>query len=165
MKHELVTLEELEMDPDLILGQSRAYHWTANFLDSQLEGPLVNDQLAAAGCGLSSILLRAFAIELVIKALYVKQSGLRPAKVHRLDFLFCQLKPATRKSVNKRFQTIWRGKPGCSDKSESLQEVLATYKSNFEDWRYLHELGGNLNTDFIALNSAIEAFTEEYLSS
>ncbi len=148
---------------------ARAFHWADRHLDSQLANPAIaNDQLAAAGCGITSIVLRPFAIELALKALYMQETGGEPKHEHDLKILFESLKQTTQCSLEQRFERIRHEKVKLgiySGETESLLQVLAQHRRDFEKWRYLHDLiGVGIETKPTALNSIMEAALEEYLS-
>ena len=69
-----------------------------------------NNQLEALGFGVSSIVLRAFAAELALKALYMQETGDDPERTHNLLSLFKKLKGATQTSVEQRIEHIRRQK-------------------------------------------------------
>ncbi len=148
---------------------ARAFHWADRHLDGLLANQsIASDPLAAAGCGVTSIVLRPFAIELALKALYIQETGGEPRHEHDLKVLFESLQPATQTSIEQRFERIRREKANQGVSSwgtDPLLRVLADHRNNFQEWRYLHEqIGTGLNTQHIVLIPVIEAALEEYLS-
>ena len=151
------------------MAMARAFHWADRHLDGLLANPAIaSDQLAAAGCGITSIVLRPFATELALKALYMQETGGEPKHEHDLRVLFKSLEPTTQASVEQRFERIRQEKINqgiYSGETESLLQVLTNHRKDFEKWRYLHErIGVGLNTQPTVLNSIIEAALEEYVS-
>ena len=151
------------------MAMARAFHWADRHLDGLLANPIIaNDQLAAAGCGITSIVLRPFATELALKALYMQETGGEPKHEHDLRILFESLEPATQASVDQRFERIRQTKINqgiYTGETDPLLQVLTNHRDDFEKWRYPHEkIGVGLNTHPTVLNSVIEAALEEYLS-
>ena len=146
---------------------AQAFHWADRHLDGLLANPAIaSDQLAAAGCGITSIVLRPLATELALKALYMQETGGEPKHKHDLKVLFESLEPATQSSVEQRFERIRQEKINrgvYSGEIDSLLQVLTNHRNDFEKWRYLHEQTGGLNTQPTVLNSIIEAALEEYI--
>ena len=155
-------MDSTDINSDLIISESILFHWTAKFLDAQLAGLLPKDPIAVAGCGISSIVLRAFAVELALKALYAKETGLEPRWWHKLSSLFSVLETSTQNSLDVRFQRIRRTKDSYAGETNSLSAVLDEHKNDFEQWRYPHDQKGQLHTKPLVLNSVIEAVLEEY---
>ena len=159
----MVTRDEIAM------VMARAFHWADRHLDGLLADPVITaDQLAAAGCGVTSIVLRPFATELALKALYMQETRGEPKHKHDLRVLFESLKPDTQASLETRFERIRQEKISrgeYSGETDPLLQVLTNHRDDFEKWRYLHDqLGVGLNTQPTALNSVIEAALEEYVS-
>ena len=151
------------------MAMAQAFHWADRHLDGLLAHPTVaSDPLAAAGCGITSIVLRPFAAELALKALYMQETGGPPKHNHDLKILFQSLEPATQASVERRFERIRQEKINrgiYSGETDSLLQVLNNHRNDFEKWRYLHEqIGVGLNTQPTVMNSIIEAALEEYTS-
>ena len=151
------------------MAMAQAFHWADRHLDQMLANPVIaSDQLAAAGCGITSIVLRPFATELALKALYLQETSGEPRHVHDLKALFESLEPATQKAVEQRFERIRQAKieKGIySGETDPLLQVLTRHKDDFEQWRYLHEqIGFGMSTQPTVLNSVIEAVLEEYAS-
>ena len=96
------------VDADQVaMAMARAFHWADRHLDGLLaNSAIASDQLAAAGCGITSIVLRPFATELALKALYMQETGGEPKHQHDLKVLFESLEPTTRASVEHRFERI-----------------------------------------------------------
>ena len=151
------------------MAMAGAFHWADRHLDGLLANPVIaSDPIAAAGCGITSIVLRPFATELALKALYIQETGGEPKHQHDLRILFENLKPATRASLEQRFERIRQEKIDRGvyfGETDSLVKVLTNHRNDFEEWRYLHEkIGVGINTHPTVLNSVIEAALEEYAS-
>ena len=155
-------MDSADRNSDLIVAESISFHWTARFLDAQIAGPLAENAVSALGCSISSIVLRAFAVELALKALYAKETGLKPRWWHNLSCLFSVLESSTQSSLDKRFKRIRRTKNSYAGETDSLSTVLDEHKNDFENWRYPHDQKGQLHTKPLVLNSVIEAVWEEY---
>lgn len=154
---------------NVAMAMAKAFHWADGLLDGALANPTIaNDQLAALGCGVTSIVLRPFATELALKALYIQERGIEPPHEHDLSILFASLNPATQASLEQRFDRIRQAKIGqgkYSGEEDPLPEVLFRHREDFENWRYLHEIEGeDLNIKSTTLISVIEAALEEFLS-
>ena len=150
-----------EPDP---MAMSRAFHRTADFLVAQFSGlgsDNPGDPETVVGYGVSSVMLRAFAAELAIKAMYVKETNKKHPHGHDLESLFSKLKVSTQRSIEKRFQRIQASKWSGTAVGKSLPTILSEHKQDFPDWRYLHE-NKNLHAEVLALNPVIEAIVEEY---
>ena len=79
-----------------------------------------------------SIVLHAFAVELVLKAVCVKRGVVYP-KTHDLGKLFSLLSPTDQATA----ESGWKQKhPGSAAR---LGEVLKSNADAFEEWRYQHE--------------------------
>ena len=148
---------------------ARAFYWADRHLDGLLaQSAFANDNLAAVGCSVTSIVLRPFAVELALKALYLQETGREPKHEHDLKILFDSLKPSTQTSLEQRFEHIRQTKitQGIyTGETDPLPQVLTNHKDDFEKWRYLHEtIGVGLETHPTVLNSVMEAALEEYLS-
>ena len=148
---------------------AKGIHVAARHLDGQLAMPgIENNQLEVLGFGVSSIVLRAFAAELALKALYMQETGDDPERTHNLLSLFKRLEGATQTSVEQRFERIRRQKIASgiySGETDPLLQVLTNHKDDFVEWRYLQEkMGVGANTRPLVLNSVIEAAVEEYVS-
>ena len=135
------------------------------YLDAQLEGPIANERIPAAGCLLSSHVLRAFATELALKALYSKETGSEPPKNHDLSRLFGKLSPVTQTALESRFQRIRRTKLQYRDQTDSLSAVLEARRNDFESLRYPYENADGEEIRQLILRSVIEAVKEEFDSS
>ena len=151
------------------MAMARAFHWADRHLDGLLANPsIASDQLAVAGCAITSIVLRPFATELALKALYIQETGGEPIHKHDLKVLFESLQPTTQTSVEQRFERIRQEKINrgiYSGQTDSLLQVLTNHRNDFQEWRYLHEqIGTGLNTRHTVLNSIMEAALEEYES-
>jgi hypothetical protein len=103
---------------------------------------------------LGSVVLRAFSIELALKALCVKR-GVTYPKTHNLAELFAILPATDRTTAAKRYE-----KKNPSSKG-SLEAVLRANANAFEEWRYHHEY---LPTT-IAYDEMADAFDEIYALS
>ena len=148
---------------------ANGFHVAAKHLDGLLGIPgIENDQIGSLGYAVSSIVLRAFATETALKALYMQETGDEPDHSHNLLVLFNKLECDTRVSVERRFERI-RGEKiasrSYSGETEPLIRILANHKNDFVEWRYLQDkLGVGANTRPLVLNSVIEAAVEEYKS-
>ena len=158
------------MIPDgVAMVMAKGIQEAARHLDRQFAVPgIEHRQLEALGFFVSSVVLRAFATELALKALYMQETGNDPERTHNLLSLFNNLKGTTQTSVEQRFERI-RGEKiasgNYSGETDPLLQVLANHKDDFMEWRYLHEkLGVGANTRPLVLNSVIEAAVEEYAS-
>lgn len=146
------------------MAMSRAFHRTADFLVAQfsgLESDNRGDPEAVVGYGVSSVMLRAFAAELAIKAMHVKENNRDHPHGHDLESLFGKLKVSTQRSIETRFQRIQASRWSRTAVGRSLPAILSEHKGDFPDWRYLHEKE-NLHAEVLALNPVIEAIVEEY---
>ena len=146
---------------------ANAFHWVDRHLDELMADPRYTAfQPAVLGCGVASIVLRSFATELSIKALYMQENVGDAKWGHNLRELFLSLSPETQASVERRFERIRQEKISkgiYSGETEPLVEVLDTHKNDFETWRYINEhLNSDLHTRPTVLNSIIEAAMEEY---
>ena len=125
------------------MNTARAFHWADQHLDQMLAVSIaVRDELAVLGCGIVSIVLRPFATELALKALYMQETSDEPKRTHDLKVLFESLEPATQKSVEQRFERIRQAKitkGTYSGETDPLLQVLTRHKDDFEKWRYVHE--------------------------
>ena len=155
---------------DAALAMAQGVYRSARLLDRQLALPgIERDQLGAFGYALTSIVLRAFAVELALKALYLQETGAEEKRGHDLTRLFCALKPITQNSVERRFEGI-RGEKinrgAYSGEKDPLHKVLHNHHNDFEEWRYFYEKVGKegLHTEQLVLNSVVEAAVQEYIS-
>ena len=144
-----------------------SFQWAYRYLDGLLANPLItNDPVAASGCFMASTILRPFATELAQKALYAHETGDDPAQRHNLGTLFHKLKPATRASIEQRFERIRQDKINrgvYSGETDHLWQVLANHSNDFTEWRYIHEkVSVGAHTRPTVLNSLLEAVIEEY---
>ena len=154
---------------EVAMAMAGAFHWADRHLDGLLANPATaSDPIAAMGCGITSIVLRPFATELALKALYMQETGGGPKHKHDLRILFESLELATQVSLEQRFERIRHEKiirGVYSGETDSLVQVLTNHRNDFERWRYLHEqIGVGINTQPTVLNSVIEAALEEYSS-
>ena len=148
---------------------AKGFHAAAHHLDSLLAIPgIENDMLGVIGYSVSSVVLRAFATELALKALYMQETGKEQKHEHDLLFLFRRLEQTTQDSVEQRFEGIRGGKIAKGiyyGETDPLLQVLTNHRYDFEKWRYLQDqLRTSLNTQPLVLNSVIEAAMEEYTS-
>lgn len=156
-------------DADHVAAVAHAIHWADRHLDGLLAVPSVaSDPQAAFGASVSSILLRAFAVELALKALYMQETGGKAIRKHDLRVLFEHLSPQMQASVARRFERIRQTKVHrgvYTGETEPLLEILTAHRDDFETWRYAYEQAGSgLKTRPTALNSVIEAALEEFTS-
>lgn len=153
------------METDLAVGQARSLLWAARHLQDLLNvaAKAPNpDPLQTSGCFFSAILLRAFAAEVALKGLYSQETGQEAARSHDLSKLFRKLQPATRSSLDQRFQRIWQGTPTYDGRPKTIEQVLVDHKDDFVDWRYVFEKQGDSHVELLDLEPAVEAIIEEY---
>ena len=148
---------------------AKGFQLAARHLDAQLATPgIESDPLAVWSYAVPSIVLRALATELALKALYMQETGKEQKHIHDLLCLFNKLPGPLRASVEQRFERI-RGEKiasrNYSGETDPLPQVLTNHRNDFEVWRYLHEkLGTGASTRPLVLNSVIEAAVEEFVS-
>ena len=141
---------------------------SAKLLDQQLAvSGIERNEVAVLGYSVTSVVLRAFAVELTFKALYMLETGTEEKKGHDLRSLFDDLKPSTQDSVERRFEDIRREKINqriYSGEKGLLRDVLDSHRDDFKEWRYAYEKVGNggLSTQQLVLNSVVEAAMAEY---
>ncbi len=155
--------------PDqLAMWEAYSFQWAYKHLDGLLANPLItNDPEAASGCFMASTLLRPFATELALKALYIQETGGERILKHDLKVLFQSLKPATQTSIEQRFERIRQDKVDrgiYSGEGGLLSQVLANHGNDFTEWRYIYEHAHGASTKPTVLNSLLEAVIEEYQS-
>lgn len=99
----------------------------------------------------SVVIIRAFSVELIIKAGLIAERGACP-KLHDLSRLFKELGDSSRSFAKHHFDMNSGG---------GLETFLATESDTFVDWRYLHEetrlisQPEKLRGTFLAVYSAI----------
>ena len=155
------------MKTDLTAAQARSLLWAARHMQDLLNVSVKvpnPDPVQATGCFFSAILLRAFAAEVALKAMYTKETGKAPQWEHNLSIPFCGLKPSTQRSLDQRFQRIRKLKAGYDGRSQSIEQVINDHKDDFVHWRYIFERQGPSNVDLLTLEPAVEAVIEEYNS-
>ena len=102
----------------------------------------------------SVVIIRAFSVELIIKAGLMIEAGTCP-KFHDLSKLFRMLSESTQGFARRHFDTYNVGK---------IEDLLASERDTFVDWRYLHEetyltsQPEKLREAFLATYSAIGTF-------
>ena len=152
------------------ITMAQGVHRSAHLLDRQLAIPgIEREEVTALGYTVTSTVLRAFAVELAFKALYMQETGAEEKYGHDLRCLFDDLKRYTQDSVERRFEDIRRGKINkgiYSGETGSLRDVLDSHRNDFEEWRYAYEKvgSGGLSTRQLVLNSVMEASVQEYES-
>lgn len=154
--------ESTEVRPEVIMGVSDAFHWTAIFLDTQLAGPIADEDISAFGCIVSSYVLRAFATEIALKAVFSMETGEKPHPKHDLSVLFDKLSHSAQTSLDMRFQRIRKTKDSYQGETDSLLSVLSDHKNDFEKFRYPYESADGEQVRQLVLRSVIEAVKEEF---
>ena len=150
---------------DGCIRQANSLLWAATHLqdivDEALQTP-DHDSVNVAGCFFGAVLLKAFATELALKALYWQESGCEPAHEHDLHYLFNKLELSTQDSLERRFQRIWAAKEGYDEQPLTMSQVLKDHKDDFVCWRYVYERKGFNRVELIRLEPAVEAVIHEY---
>jgi hypothetical protein len=103
---------------------------------------------------LGAVVLRAFSIELALKAVCLKR-GLAYPKTHDLAKLFSVLPDADRATAAKAYEQKH------PDSKGGIEELLKTNANAFEQWRYHHEY----KPQTIAYEALAIAFDEIYALS
>ena len=146
------------------LTLSKAFQRTAYHRDSQFSEPVIEDQSTIFPFSISMVVLRVFAVELVIKALIAHVVREEPEHTHRLMRLFNKLPGHVRNRANSRFQRIRRTKASYQGQTDRLDDVLLADENAFMEWRYLDNVQSGLHSNPNVLNSVLEALWEEYES-
>lgn len=127
----------------------------------------VTSELAAkkwdemVGYMVSAVVLQAFAIELVLKALGGK-CGIAAAKSHDLLKLFQGLPESEQVAANQTYLMLVSENPALSDTKRNLADLLKAHKNDFQEWRYQYEFRptlisiGELDRAFCALQQRVE---------
>ena len=166
---------------DGYISQANSLLWAATHLQDIMDGKIQDimdgkiqdimdesiqlpghDSVEVAGCFFGAILLKAFATELALKALYWRESGCEPKHEHDLHDLFKKLEPSTQDSLERRFQRIWATKVGYDGQPLTMSQVLKDHKDDFVCWRYVYERKGFNRVELIRLEPAVEAVIDEY---
>ena len=154
-----------EGSTDQYIRQANSLLWAATHLqdlsDESIQTPALNS-VDVAGCLFGVVLLKAFATELALKALYWRESGRNPEHKHDLHYWFNKLELSTKESLERRFQRIWATKEGYDGKPLTMSQVLKDHKDDFVSWRYVYERKGFNRVELIRLEPAVEAVIEEY---
>ena len=154
-----------EGSADRFIGQANSLLWAATHLQDILDETIQtpdHDSVDVAGCLLGGIVLKAFATELALKALYWRESGRAPEHKHDLYDLFNKLEPSTQGSLERRFHRIWTAKEGYDGQPLTMSQVLKDHKDDFVRWRYIYERKGFNRVELIRLEPAVEAVIDEY---
>ena len=86
----------------------------------------------------------AFACELFIKAILLKQKGKHP-NTHNLEKLFKMMNGKTQNQVIEKYNNY---KNNCID----FKTALKTHSKSFEDWRYIYEDSSNNEQIYFYIN-------------
>ena len=150
---------------DHSIRQAKSLLWAATHLQDTVDEALQtpdHDSVNVAGCFFGAVLLKAFATELALKALYRRESGRAPEQKHDLHYFFNKLEPSTQGSLERRFQRIWTAKEGYDGEPLTMSQVLKDHKDDFVLWRYIYERKGFNRVELIRLEPAVEAVIDEY---
>ena len=150
---------------DRFVGQANSLLWAATHLQDLLDKAVQtgdHNSVDFTGCFFGAIVLKAFAAELALKALYWRESGRSPEQKHDLHHLFSKLEPSTQDSLERRFQRIWATKEGYDGQPLTMSQVLENHKDDFVRWRYIYEREGFNRVELIRLEPAVEAVIDEY---
>ena len=153
------------MKTDLAMGQAKSLLWAAKHMQDLLNvvAKVPNpNPLQASGCFFSAVLLRAFAAEVALKSLYSEQIGKETDWTHDLSKLFGELQPATRKSLERRFQSIRQRSSIYDGRATTMEQVMAVHKDDFVHWRYIFERRDGSHIELLDLEPAVEAIIEEH---
>ena len=150
---------------DHTIRQANSLLWAATHLQDLLDESIQtpdHDSVDVAGCFFGAILLKAFATELALKALYWREGGCTPEHKHDLHYFFNKLEPSTQDSLERRFQRIWTVKEDYDGQPLTMSQVLKDHKDDFVRWRYIYEGKGFNEVELIRLEPVVEAIIEEY---
>lgn len=149
-------------DQSRFVFQAHAYEWAADHLYSELDklakqaqsqgkADLNEHAKEAMGCASGSVVLRALAAEMALKAIIIKQGEDYP-RIHDLLKLYEQLSVENRRLIEAMYQA-WceQNRPPINTVqgtalSPPLSQVLREHRRDAVAWRYLDE--PNLNTTF-----------------
>lgn len=115
------------------------------------------------GHSVAEVVLHAFSIEVMLKAIHGKE-GIDPSRTHHLGDLFSKLPAASQSSAEKRYIDAWNKQKGVPP-TDTLATLLNISANAFEQWRYSYE-GNNssLNAYVGGMQIAFEALYEQYVA-
>ncbi len=149
------------------IGEARALLYATRRLQELLNAagdqPSL-DVLPATGYALGSVILRAVAAEVSLKALYQQETGKEPKRLHDLSKLFIELESTTQNSLEHRFQLIRKRQGSYGSQAATLHQVLITHKDDFVIGRYSLQEVGNLHIELADLEPAVQVIIEEFYS-
>ena len=141
---------------DVMIFQSKGFQFAANHLQSSLAQivpkkggeisvPRIGAQVMGYFC--SAVMLRAFAVELVLKALSLAKTGTikKGSEGHDLVVLFKDLDAETRDLVGRLQE---------NHGVAAIEGILAGHRNDFVDWRYYWERG-DISTKLLDLDKAL----------
>ena len=146
------------LKPDFMMGQAGALKRVTDDLQNTLNQLLpISEQQAVRlwGYTVSTVMLRALATELILKALSFKKAGKyrKDRKGHDLLVLFKDLDCDTRKLVSKLAE---------AQGIMPLEQILGKHKDDFLAWRYVTE-GGTQKVDVLDLDKAFHILMNAYI--
>ena len=145
---------------DSMMAQAISLRVVANDLQNGLNQMARGDNLSTAdktqlsrvgGYFFGAVILRAFATELTLKAISLKQTG-QYKKTHDLLLLFEDLEDDTKKIIAEVADN--RG-------IAPLEQILSKHKDDFVEWRYVAE-GGTHSVTLLDLDKALEVLMAVY---
>lgn len=161
------TTKNAQVNTELAITQARSILGVAALLQNILNAVLKlqnPNPLTALGCTLSTTLLRSFAAEIALKCLYVQETNRDPKRTHDLSELFQELSPATRQSLDQRFQHLRHKNDNRNPGPTTINQVFLDHKDDFVGWRYIY-FSENTNPsqiEFLDLEPAVEAVINEF---
>lgn len=145
-------------DADAFISQVICLRQTANDLQELLNKLVKIKQLQAteqvkiAGYTFSTVILRALATEIALKALSLKRTG-EYKNEHDLMVLFNDLDSSTREIISN-LEEIHGVAP--------LKKILDKHKDDFIEWRYVMEPPRELSVGLIDLDKALSILITTY---
>lgn len=111
------------------------------------------------GCAWTQNVVLAFAVELSLKALLVKQDG-HHEHTHKLVDLYDKLSEETQNKIESEYLKALE--EGGSKSDKSLIQLLTDHQDDFVEWRYLDNVDENLDSEPNELQLAICAILNVY---
>lgn len=155
--------KQTEGTPYSLYHHAQALQWAtehmAGILNQEAKQP-TPEALKVIGSFMASAILRAFAAELHLKALYEQELGRQPDHTHDLEKLFHELPEKTRTTLDGIFRVLVSLSVRNYDPGKTIEQVLREHSRDFETWRYIYENPDGASLDLQYLNFAITAIDQ-----
>ncbi|MCY4653710.1 MAG: hypothetical protein OXC95_11170 [Dehalococcoidia bacterium] len=151
-----------------MMAEARSLNWVAQEMANALNRHNIDPSqgyVVPLGYILSSVVLQALAAETALKAL--QMAKLRYfIHGHDLITLFKKLQPDMRYGINFIYQSLAQDlnteRPDLINLDMSVEDVFRRHRRDFEEWRYVYELGEGTNVNLLDLRLATKAMILVY---